>query len=76
MQELRAALPPGAIIAVDSQAAKVPSDEEGVKFMWPYIDYFHLMTYDYSVPDIVDAGPMAPNAPLFNPTAPTLQVRL
>lgn len=40
MQELRAALPPGSIIAVDSQAAKVNSDEEGVKFMWPYIDYF------------------------------------
>lgn len=106
IQELRAGLPAGSIIAIDSQAAKVPSDEEGVKYMWPYVDYFHLMTYDYSgapakggggggprlppaslpppahaplpcaVPDIVDAGGMAPNAPLFNPSAPTLQMSM
>jgi GH18 family chitinase len=76
MKELRLAMPAGGIIAIDSQAAKVPQDEEGVKFLWPYVDYFHLMTYDYSVPDLVNAGDMSPNMPLYNPPSPALQMSI
>lgn len=67
LQELRQVLGAGKVITIASQAGKLPENEMAVGALAKYVDYFHIMTYDYSVSDIPNAGPMAPNAPLFAP---------
>jgi len=41
-----------------------------IKAASPYVDMWHVMTYDYTVSDLPDASAavMSPNAPLYNPT--------
>jgi hypothetical protein len=67
-KELRAALGKGARITVASQASKPLEIEMAVAQLDPYVDAFHLMTYDYTVSDIVASDAvLAPNAPLYTP---------
>lgn len=41
--------------------------DEDIALLVPYLDHFHIMTYDYAVSnvDLADSGPMAPNCPLY-----------
>jgi len=70
-KELSAAFSPaGKVVSVASQAGKPQELEMAVASLYPYIDFFHVMTYDYQVSDI-PAGSMtfSPNAPLYTPAA-------
>lgn len=40
--------------------------------MSQYVDYWHVMTYDYSVSDLPNATLTAPNCPLYTPADPRL----
>lgn len=72
-QELRTALGPAARITVASQASKPLEAEMSIAQLEPYVDAFHLMTYDYTVSDITGAGAvLAPNAPLYTPANPNV----
>jgi chitinase len=67
-KELRSALGPTARITVASQSAKPLEIEMAVSKLEPYVDAFHLMSYDYTVSDLVQQGAvLAPNAPLYTP---------
>lgn len=67
-KELRAALGPSMRITVASQASKPLEIEMAITQLDPYVDAFHLMSYDYTVSDIVQNNAIiAPNAPLYTP---------
>jgi len=70
LQELKAALP-GKLITVASQAGIPHADQMNLVKSAEHIDYFNVMTYDYTVSDIAgDAGAhFNPNCPLYNPKA-------
>ena len=59
------------IITVASQADMMKADDEDIKGLFDHIDMFNLMTYDYTVSDIVDSPITAPNEPLYPPPAST-----
>ena len=59
----------GKLLTLASPAAEENWVNLDLKEMSDYVDYWHVMTYDYSVPDIVDAKVTAPNAPLYTPPA-------
>ena len=42
----------------------------------PYIDHWHVMTYDYTVSDVPGGETMSPNAPLYTPSAPAEQMSI
>ena len=72
-QELRAALGPGATLALAAQAGKRLEEKEGIAKVFPILDRFNIMTYDYAVSDVAALPPgsgMSPNAPLFQPRQP------
>ena len=68
-QELRAALGNSSYISIASQAAKDNWEAMNIGAVTPYIDHWHVMTYDYSVPDVRGGSTMSPNAPLHTPAA-------
>lgn len=68
VQDLRKALGPGKIVSLATQAGKLLEQDMNVSVLAEYADWLDLMTYDYSVSDIPNAGPMAPNAPLYTPS--------
>ena len=78
LKELRAGLGPSAYISVASQAAEKGMADEDVNATSQYVDSWHIMSYDYQVSDL--SGPaaavMSPNAPLYNPPAPALQMSI
>jgi chitinase len=41
-----------------------------------YLDYFHIMTYDYTVSDVPGGTTFAPNCPLYNPPPPANQMSI
>jgi chitinase len=41
-----------------------------------YLDYFHIMAYDYTVSDVPKATMFSPNAPLYNPPKPAVQMSI
>lgn len=69
MQDLRAAIGPNKTLSVATQAGSVLESDMAVNELVKYADLLHVMTYDYSVSDITNAGGMAPNAPLYAPNA-------
>merc|ERR1712228_1040085 len=71
LKELKAGLP-GKTITVASQASIVHADQMNLKESSEYIDWWNVMSYDYTVSDIAgDAGShFNPNAPLYTPTGP------
>lgn len=76
VKELRTTLGDGAFISIASQAAKKHADEMDLAAITPFIDMWHVMSYDYSVSDIAGATATAPNAPLYNPPAGVLQMSI
>jgi chitinase len=73
-KELRASLGPSVRITVASQASKPLEIEMAITQLDPYVDAFHLMSYDYTVSDIVEptGAVLAPNAPLYTPSNPNV----
>jgi len=69
LKELRAGLP-GKTITIASQASIVHADQMNLKKSTEYIDWWNVMSYDYTVSDIAgDAGShFNANAPLYTPT--------
>jgi len=58
------------LITIASQASIVHADQMALKESTQYVDWWNVMTYDYTVSDIAgDAGShFNPNCPLYNPT--------
>jgi len=69
LKELRSALGQDTYISVASQAAEKHWVQMGIKEGSQYVDHWHVMSYDYAVPDIADGATMSPNAPLYTPSA-------
>jgi chitinase len=79
LKELREGLGDDMYISVASQAAKKNWEAMGIKEGSQYVDHWHVMNYDYAVPDIEGEGgmTMSPNAPLYTPSAKgTLQMSI
>jgi len=59
------------LITVASQAARQNENNMNIVGVTPYIDMWHIMSYDYTVSDITDAAGsvMSPNCPLYQPAA-------
>ena len=70
VQELRQALG-SMLITVASPAASKDWTHIRLQDMTKYIDYFHVMAYDYTVSDIMDSATTAPNSPLYTPPSDT-----
>lgn len=70
LKELRAGIGSDKLITVASQASIVHADQMNLVESSKYIDWWNVMSYDYTVSDISgDAGShINPNAPLYNPT--------
>ena len=73
IQELRAALGAGAIITTASQAGVANAALWDLKAMAQSLSWFNVMSYDYTVSDVVGGRATAPNSPLYPPrSAPTI----
>ena len=75
-KDMRAGLGDSAYISIASQAAKQHWEQMNLAAVTPYIDHWHVMTYDYTVSDIMGGATMSPNAPLYNPPAPATQMSI
>jgi len=71
LKELRAGLGSDKLITVASQAGNKNADNMNLVKSSQYIDYWNVMTYDYTVSDIAGEGGSHFNAncPLYNPPA-------
>jgi len=74
-KELRAALP-ATYISIASQASPENWAKMNLPGVTPFIDHWHVMTYDYTVSDVPDGSMMSPNAPLHAPPQPALQISI
>jgi len=76
-KELRSGLG-SKLITVASQAAKLNEDNMNIRGVTPYINKWHIMSYDYAVSDLPDASAAvtSPNCPLFTPDPPAVQMSL
>lgn len=72
LQEMRQTLGNKVILTVASQAGLVQEREMKISSLHPYVDRLEVMSYDYTVSDIPNAGVMAPNAPLYTPNIPNV----
>jgi len=75
LKELRAAIGTK-ILTVASQAAKQNEINMDIKDCSQYLDWWHIMSYDYAVSDIPDGQVMSPNAPLNLPPPPAVQMAI
>ena len=69
VKELRKSLGSQKSITLASPAAKKKWADEQLKEMSMYVDYWHVMTYDYTVSDLKNSPKTAPNSPLYDPPA-------
>jgi len=74
LKEMREEFGAETYISVASQAAQKNWEAMGIAEGTPYVDHWHVMNYDYAVPDIEDGALMSPNQPLYTPKAPALQM--
>jgi len=74
-KELKAAIG-HKLVTVASQAAKSNEDKMNIIGVTPYIDKWHIMSYDYAVSDLPDASAAitSPNCPLYTPPTPAVQM--
>jgi len=74
-KELKAAIG-HKLVTVASQAAKSNEDKMNIIGVTPYIDKWHIMSYDYAVSDLPDASAAitSPNCPLNLPPTPAVQM--
>ena len=66
-QEMRAALGAEAIITTASQAGVPNAELWDLKAMAQSLSWFNVMSYDYTVSDVVGGRATAPNSPLYPP---------
>jgi chitinase len=59
------------IVTIASQADPDKAADENIGALWPYIDMYNLMSYDYTVSDILESPITAPNEPLYPPPKET-----
>lgn len=71
VKELRQSLGRNKTITFAGPGSKQKWDNIKLKEMSMYLDYWHVMTYDYTVSDIKDSKTTAPNSPLYTPSAST-----
>lgn len=71
VQEMRQALGSSVFISLTSPASQSKWEKVRLKDMSQYIDYWHVMSYDYTVSDITDSKITAPNSPLYTPPVST-----
>jgi chitinase len=71
--DLRAALP-SASLSFAAQANCKNAKMSNIGQLAPYLDYFHLMSYDYTVSDVPDGAMFSPNSPLYLPPKPAVQM--
>ena len=71
IKELRSALGPSMIITFASPASQNKWEKLHLKEMSQYLDYWHIMTYDYTVSDISSSKITAPNSPVYTPPTST-----
>ena len=76
LKEMREELGSDTYISVASQASKDNWEAMGIAEATPYVDHWHVMNYDYAVPDIPDGAVMSPNQPLYTPKSPALQMSI
>jgi len=75
LKELREGLGDDMYISVASQAAEKNWVNMNLQEGSAYVDHWHLMNYDYTVPDVPGGSTMSPNQPLYVPSASgTLQM--
>jgi len=69
LKAIKTGLGTGKLLTFASQAAKANEQAMNIKAATPYVDMWHVMSYDYTVSDLSDpsAAKMSPNAPLNNP---------
>lgn len=70
VKELRKAMG-SKLITVASPAASKDWKHIHLKEMSDYVDYWHVMTYDFTVSDTEDSSRTAPNSPLYTPPKST-----
>ncbi len=75
VKELRQSLGSSKLICLASPAAKDKWQDVQLKEMSSYVDYWHIMTYDYTVSDIKDSKTTAPNSPLYDPPSTSRAVQ-
>jgi chitinase len=73
--DLRSALP-SASLSFAAQANCANAKKSNVAKLAAYLDYFHLMSYDYTVSDVPDGAMFSPNSPLYLPPSPALQMSI
>lgn len=71
VKELRQALGSDKLISFAGPGSQDKWKNLHLKEMSQYIDYWHVMTYDYTVSDITDSKITAPNSPLYAPPKDT-----
>jgi GH18 family chitinase len=67
VKDLRAGLGADALITIASQAGRKNAANQNVPEVTPYLDAWHVMTYDYAVSDTEGGKTTSPNCPLFMP---------
>ena len=67
VKELRDSLGATKTISLASPASKEKWEKLKLQEMSSYVDFWHIMTYDYTVSDITNSQLTAPNSPLYNP---------
>jgi chitinase len=73
--DMRGALP-NASLSFASPANCDNARLASIKDLAKYLDYFHIMSYDYTVSDIPDGAMFSPNAPLYLPAKPAVQMSI
>jgi chitinase len=67
MEEMRAAFGKSKLITIASQAAQKNWENMNLAKTDKYIDYWHIMSYDYTVSDVTGSPLTGANAPLYGP---------
>lgn len=75
-KDLRAGLGNSTYISIASQAGEANWKHMNLKAVTPFIDHWHVMSYDYTVSDVPGGEAMSPNAPLYNPASPAEQMSI
>jgi len=76
LKEMREGLGEDTYISVASQAGQKNWENMGIGPASQYVDHWHVMNYDYTVSDVEDGATMSPNAPLYTPASPALQMSI
>jgi len=71
IKEMRAAFGTKYLITIASQAAEKNWINMNLAEVDPYLDFWHLMSYDYTVSDVTGSPYTGANCPLYAPNAST-----